>query len=69
MDTPASRTPLTIIIVDDNPIDVYLMRWVLDAHALSYELQVIENGDDALEVVEHLAAQEHLRSPKVFQKC
>ena len=66
METPASRTPLTIIIVDDNPIDVYLMRWVLEAHDLSYELQVIENGDDALEVVEQLATQEHLRSPTII---
>ena len=57
---------LAIIIVDDNPIDVYLMRWVLEAHDLSYELHVIENGDDALEVVEHLAAQEHLRSPTII---
>jgi CheY-like chemotaxis protein len=66
MDTPVPRTPLTIIIVEDNPIDVYLMHWVLDAHDLSYELQVIENGDDALEVVEHLAVQEHLRSPTII---
>ena len=66
MDTPVPHTPLSIIIVDDNPIDVYLMRWVLEAHELSYELQVIENGDDALEVVEHLAAQEHLRSPTIM---
>ena len=66
MDTPASPTPLTIILVEDNPIDVYLMRWVLDAHDLSYELHVIEHGDDALEVVEHLAAQEHLRAPTII---
>ena len=66
METPASRTPLTIIIVEDNPIDVYLMRWVLEVHDLSYELQVIENGDDAIEVVEQLAMQEHLRSPTII---
>ena len=66
METPASRIPLTIIIVEDNPIDVYLMRWVLEVHDLSYELQVIENGDDAIEVVEQLAMQEHLRSPTII---
>jgi hypothetical protein len=47
VDTPAPHTPLTIIVVEDNPVDVYLIRWVLKPHELSYELQVIENGDHA----------------------
>ena len=55
MDTPASHTPLTIIVVEDNPLDVYLIRWVLTAHQLPYELQVIENGDYALDVFDQLA--------------
>ena len=49
--------PLTILIVDDNPVDVYLMRWVLDAHELPYELQVIDNGDEALDVFDQIAQQ------------
>jgi CheY-like chemotaxis protein len=65
METSPSRPPLTIIVVEDNPLDVYLMRWVLDAHQLRYELQVIENGDYALDVVDQLALQEHLRSPTI----
>src|SRR5262245_41287754 len=65
METLPSRPPLTIIVVEDNPLDVYLMRWVLDAHQLHYELQVIENGDYALDVVDQLALQEHLRSPTI----
>lgn len=49
--------PLTILIVDDNPVDVYLIRWVLDAHELPYELQVIDNGDNALAVFDQIAQQ------------
>ena len=49
--------PLTILIVDDNPVDVYLIRWVLDAHELPYELQIIDNGNDALDVFDHIAQQ------------
>jgi CheY-like chemotaxis protein len=64
METP-SVTPLTIILVEDDPLDVYLMRWVLTAHALPYQLQVIENGDEALEVFEQLAAQEVVRAPTI----
>jgi hypothetical protein len=33
MDTPAPRTPLTIIVVEDNPLDIYLIRWVLTKSA------------------------------------
>jgi two-component system, chemotaxis family, response regulator Rcp1 len=47
--------PLTIFIVDDNPVDVHMIRWVLDAHQLSYVLQVIDNGDQALAVLDQLA--------------
>lgn len=58
-------TPLTIFIVDDNPLDVYFMRWVLDAHVLDYQLRVINTGDHALTVFDRLAQQEHLRSPTI----
>jgi CheY-like chemotaxis protein len=58
-------TPLTIFIVDYNPLDVYFMRWVLDAHELDYHLRVIENGDQALTVFDRLAQQKRLRSPTI----
>jgi CheY-like chemotaxis protein len=64
METPPA-IPLTIILVEDNPIDVYLVERVLTAHALPYDLHVIEHGDDALEVFELLAAQEGLGRPTI----
>src|SRR2546429_3256303 len=63
MDTPTSRTPLTIIVVEDNPLDVYLIQWVLRAHELAHELQVIDNGDRAMDYVNQLAHEERRRSP------
>ena len=63
MDTPA---PLTIIVVEDNPVDVYLIEWVLKAHEFSYELQVIDNGDHAMDYVNQLAQQERRRSPTIM---
>ena len=66
MDTPAPRTPLTIIVVEDNPLDIYLIRWVLTAHALAHELQVIDNGDRAMDYVNQLAHEERRRSPTVM---
>jgi hypothetical protein len=47
METPATP-PLTIIIVEDNPVDVYTVQWMLTAHALPYTLHVIDPSDYAL---------------------
>ena len=59
------NTLLTIFIVDDNPMDVYFIRWVLDAHELDYQLRIITNGAQALRVLDRLAQQERLRSPTI----
>ena len=65
METPAPRLPLTIIVIEDNPVDVYLIRWVLHAHALSHELHVIDNGDRVMDYVNQLAHEE-CRSPTMM---
>jgi CheY-like chemotaxis protein len=63
MESSSLPPPLTIIVVEDNPLDVRLIRWVLEAHAFPGELQVITNGEDALAVFDQLAAQAPLPSP------
>jgi CheY-like chemotaxis protein len=65
MDTPPP-TPLTIIVVEDNPVDVYLIRWVLTAHELSYTLHVIENADHAMHYFDELAQQDRRASPTLI---
>ena len=65
METPAPRLPLTIIVIEDNPVDVYLIRWVLHAYELSHELHVIDNGDRAMDYVNQLAREER-RSPTLM---
>jgi CheY-like chemotaxis protein len=59
-------TLLTIIMVEDNPVDISLIRWVLQAHELSYALQVIDNGDHALNYIHQLAHEECLQSPTIM---
>jgi two-component system, chemotaxis family, response regulator Rcp1 len=66
VDTPASHPPLTIIVVEDNPVDIYLIRWVLHAHELSHELHVIDNGDCAMDYVNQLTHEERRRSPTIM---
>ena len=38
-----------ILVVEDNPADVELLRWALECAALDYELTVIGDGTAALE--------------------
>src|SRR6266481_8589336 len=66
MDTSVPRTPLTIIVVEDNPLDVYLIQWVLKAPELAHDLQVIDNGDRAMDYVNQLAHEERRRSPTIM---
>ena len=65
METPPAL-PLRIIVVEDNPVDVYLMRWVLTAHELPYDLHVIDNADQAMNYFDKLAQQDHRRSPTLI---
>ena len=65
MDTPLS-TPLTIIVVEDNPVDVYLILWVLTAHELPYTLHVIDNADQAMHYIDELAQQDRPKAPTIM---
>ena len=66
METPVPRLQLTIVVVEDNPVDVYLIRWILQAHALPHVLQVIDNGTHAIDYVNQLAHTERHRSPTIM---
>ena len=53
-------------MLEDNPVDIYFIRWVLNAHELSHELHVIDNGDHAMDYVNQLAQEERRRSPTIM---
>ena len=65
METPTPPAPLTILLVEDNPEDLYIMNWVLKAHDFAYDLQVIENGDHALDYINQYGHEEHPKSPTI----
>ena len=65
METSHFPLPQTLLVADDHPFDVSLLRWALDAQALPYEIQVIEHGDYALHVFDLLAQQAPVWSPTV----
>ena len=66
METPASRPPLTILLVEDNPVDAAIIRRVLDTHNFMYYLRIIEDGERALRFFEQLAQEAHGRPPDIL---
>lgn len=53
-------------MVENNPVDMYLIRWVLKAHELSHALEVIDNGDRVMDFVNQLSHEERRRSPTIM---
>jgi CheY-like chemotaxis protein len=46
------ETNLLVVLAEDNPGDVFLVRRALDSHHLAHELLVAQDGEEALNVVE-----------------
>src|ERR1017187_4772490 len=47
-----------ILVVEDTPADIVVLRYALDAQGAEYELEVLSNGEEALQFVhEHRTGQ------------
>jgi CheY-like chemotaxis protein len=66
MDTPTPHAPLTILLVEDNPVDAAIIRRVLDTHDFLYYLRIIEDGERARRFFEQLAHEEHRVPPDIL---
>jgi CheY-like chemotaxis protein len=42
------RSPITILLAEDNPGDVFLIRRALEKHGLEVRLEIVEEGQAAL---------------------
>ncbi len=47
----ASTNPAKILVIEDNPADVVLLRLALDQHGEEYELEVLRDGAEAIQFV------------------
>ena len=47
-----SRNPARILIVEDNPADVFLLRHALDQHGEEYQLDALQDGEEAIRFIE-----------------
>jgi len=45
-------TPARILMVEDNTADVFLLRYALDQHEEKYILEVLRDGEEAIQFVE-----------------
>jgi CheY-like chemotaxis protein len=49
---PKHSSPAKIVVVEDNSADVLLLRHALDQHSQKYILDVLRDGEEAIEFVE-----------------
>jgi CheY-like chemotaxis protein len=52
--TPDSSAPFRVFLAEDNPADVFLVREALREHGLNCELQVADDGEEAIHYVRRI---------------
>jgi chemotaxis family two-component system response regulator Rcp1 len=45
------NNPAKILVIEDNPADVFLLRFALNYHKEEYELELLRDGDEAIRFV------------------
>jgi len=55
--------PITVLLAEDNPGDVFLVRRALEKHGLQVELVVVEDGQAALRYIDRVDADDSVFSP------
>jgi CheY-like chemotaxis protein len=56
-------SPITILLAEDNPGDVFLVRRALGRHGLDVQLVVVEDGQAALRYIERIDEDESVLAP------
>ncbi len=49
-------TPNSIVVVEDNPSDVLLLRRALQEYGVTYALRLLKDGEEALKYLQRLAS-------------
>lgn len=56
----------SIVLVEDSETDVFLIQDALSAHGLAVDLQVMEDGEQAVVFVDRLDADPSMACPRLF---
>jgi len=58
--------PLRILLAEDNPGDILLVKDALKSHRIPHELQVVRDGDEALAIIEHMGEPDGIPCPDLM---
>jgi CheY-like chemotaxis protein len=56
-------SPVTVLLAEDNPGDVFLVRRALEKHGLKVDLVVVEDGQAALRYIDRVDDDDSVFSP------
>ncbi len=57
---------VNILLAEDNPGDIFLVRKALEEHAIAHELHVVSDGEEALAFVAHMGQPGRAPCPDVL---
>ncbi|MEO5923518.1 MAG: response regulator [Bryobacteraceae bacterium] len=57
---------MSIVVVEDNPDDVFLIKEALSAECLDVDLRVLENGEEAIRMISDLNQDVHQPCPSLM---
>ena len=66
MSASTAAKPCWIVLAEDNPPDVFLIREALDQEGLVCDVDTIDDGDEMLSFLDRLEADPMLRCPDLF---
>ena len=53
----SNKSRRRLLVIEDNPTDVLLLRRALTEHGVDYEMVVVEDGEEAIEYLEQCKAE------------
>ena len=53
----SNKSRRRLLVIEDNPTDVLLLRRALTKHGVDYEMVVVEDGEEAIEYLEQCKAE------------
>lgn len=56
----------SIVVIEDNPSDVFLVKQAIAVHHLDVDLQVFGDGEEALSMIARIDAEEDVACPNVM---
>lgn len=54
--TPSDTSPKRILVMEDNQSDIFLLRRALDQHGVDYTLDLVRDGEKAIDMLNRIAS-------------